>query len=137
MRLYQEGLENFTPWSGAVDTYEYLADNDLLDTLEFMLEDLYPDGMTETEFNDLLWFESDWIYEMLGIKTYDVIQTEIDEIRQELADAKTELADVESDMIQADDTAVFKCWIDEIKEKIDDLQDQIADLQMQQEDAPV
>lgn len=35
---------------------------------EFMqlVEELYPEGIDETELNDLLWFESDWIYESLG-----------------------------------------------------------------------
>lgn len=27
----------------------------------------YTDGMTDTELNDLLWFESEWIFENLGI----------------------------------------------------------------------
>ena len=32
------------------------------------LEDLYPDGMDETELNDLLWFEPETVYEWLGIE---------------------------------------------------------------------
>ena len=32
-----------------------------------MIEELYPNGIDGTELNDLLWFESDWIYETLGI----------------------------------------------------------------------
>jgi hypothetical protein len=31
------------------------------------MEDLYPDGLSETQLNDILWFEEDWIFEMLGI----------------------------------------------------------------------
>ena len=33
--------------------------------------DLYPDGLTETQLNDLLWFEEDWIFETLGISKED------------------------------------------------------------------
>ena len=35
--------------------------------LEAILEDAYPDGMDETELNDLLWFESETVFEWLGI----------------------------------------------------------------------
>lgn len=64
-------LGDYRPWSGAVDFYNELRDAGLLDELEFILEDIYPDGMTMTELNDLLWFEEDWVREMLGISKND------------------------------------------------------------------
>lgn len=33
-----------------------------------LIEELYPDGLTDTELNDLLWFDDKWIYETLGIE---------------------------------------------------------------------
>ena len=57
----------YHPWSGAVDTWNTIEDNGLLEELDNLLEDLYPDGLSETELNDLLWFDSDWIFEQLGI----------------------------------------------------------------------
>ena len=33
-----------------------------------MLEDMYPDGLTATELNDLLWFDADWVLSMVGIE---------------------------------------------------------------------
>ena len=60
-------LRNFEAWSGAKDTKQLILDNNKEDDFEFMMEDLYPDGMTETQLNDILWFEEDWICEMLGI----------------------------------------------------------------------
>lgn len=69
MKLYTEkSLSSFEPWSGAVDTYKYLDDHDLLDALENTLEELFPDGMDETALNDLLWFESETVYEWLGVE---------------------------------------------------------------------
>ena len=50
---------NFKPWSGAVSRWEEILENDLLEELDAYLEELYPDGMTETELNDFLWFEGD------------------------------------------------------------------------------
>lgn len=72
MRLYRElDLTRFEPWSGAVDTYNRIYNEDKLNDLEFLLDDLYPDGIEETQLNDLLWFESEWLYECLGIEDED------------------------------------------------------------------
>ena len=68
MKIYKElNLTSFEPWSGAIDTYHIIYNADKLDDLELLLEELYPDGIDETQLNDLLWFESDWLYESLGI----------------------------------------------------------------------
>ena len=68
MKIYRElDLTSFEPWSGAVDTYNTIYNADKLKELEFLLEELYPDGIEETQLNDLLWFESEWLLESLGI----------------------------------------------------------------------
>ena len=38
------------------------------DELESMLDELYPDGMTETQLNDLMWFDFDTIKNWLGLE---------------------------------------------------------------------
>ena len=63
-------LSDFDFWSGAKDTVEYLTDEQL-NEVQSMLEDLYPDGMTETQINDIFWFEDDWIAEMLGFESFE------------------------------------------------------------------
>jgi|TARA_R100000482_G_scaffold91784_1_gene37832 hypothetical protein len=60
-------LRNFDAWAGAKDTKQLILDNNKEDEFEFLMEDLYPDGMTDTKLNDILWFEEDWICEMLAI----------------------------------------------------------------------
>lgn len=71
MKIYSEkSLADFSFWSGAVATAERIWDecgSEGFDQLEAILEDLYPDGIDETTLNDLLWFESDTVYEWLGI----------------------------------------------------------------------
>ena len=52
-------LENFQAWSGAVSTLNRIINEGKCSQLEFMLEELYPDGMTDTQLNDLLWHDSD------------------------------------------------------------------------------
>ena len=69
MKITSEiSLKNFKAWSGAKDTLNKLIELDKCDDLEFILEDLYPNGMTETQLNDILWFDDEWIYETLGIE---------------------------------------------------------------------
>lgn len=68
MKVTKEiNLENFEWWSGAVETAEKITEAGAWEELESILEELYPEGIDETSLNDLLWFESDWIFETLGI----------------------------------------------------------------------
>ena len=69
MKINSEmGLKKFKAWSGAKDTLNKLIELDKCDELEFILDDLYPDGLTDTQLNDILWFDDEWIYETLGIE---------------------------------------------------------------------
>ena len=69
MKITSEmSLKNFKAWSGAKDTLNKLIELDKCEELEFILEDLYPDGLTDTQLNDILWFDDEWIYETLGIE---------------------------------------------------------------------
>ena len=69
MKITSEmSLKNFKAWSGAKDTLNKLIELDKCEDLEFILDDLYPDGLTDTQLNDILWFEDEWIFETLGIE---------------------------------------------------------------------
>lgn len=70
-------LDDYEPWSGAKDTYEAIVDAGKLDDLDFYLEDIYPEGLTTTQLNDLLWFDGDTVLSDLGIYTEDAIDTAI------------------------------------------------------------
>lgn len=67
--ISEKHVSKFTPWSGAVDTFNAIDKADKMDALENTLNELYPDGMTDTELNDLLWFESETVFEWLGMTT--------------------------------------------------------------------
>lgn len=60
-------LADFEAWSSGEDTLRHIIDEGGCDNLEAILEDLYPDGMTDTQLNDILRFEPDWCYEMAGV----------------------------------------------------------------------
>ena len=69
MKTFNENttLVNFNAWSGALETKERIIDECKADEFDNLIEELYPDGLSETQLNDILWFEEDWIFEMLGI----------------------------------------------------------------------
>lgn len=68
MKVFIEtSLANFEAWSGAKETKETILNHDKESEFEALIDDMYPDGLTDTELNDILWFESEWIFESLGI----------------------------------------------------------------------
>jgi len=54
-------------WSGALNTLNTIIQNDKLRELMSLLEDLYPEPISITTINDLLWFDPEFIYEQLEI----------------------------------------------------------------------
>ena len=73
LKIYRESdLTDFEFWSGARDTVKYLTDDEIR-TIGQYLEDIYPDGCTETDINDFFWFEDDTIAEWLGYNSFEEI----------------------------------------------------------------
>ncbi len=68
MVTYELDLARFEAWSGAVRTLDTLKEHDAVETFEQIIEELYPDGMTETQINDILWFEPEWVYHVCGLE---------------------------------------------------------------------
>lgn len=62
----------FDFWSGARDTVNYLTDEEV-ETIFSMLEEIYPEGISDTELNDFFWFEDDTIAEWLGYSDFEEI----------------------------------------------------------------
>ena len=68
MKIYTwDTLSNFDFWSGGKDNAERLTREEL-DELTNILEDLYPEGMDETQINDLFWFDFKYVCELLGLE---------------------------------------------------------------------
>ena len=69
MKIYNEiDLTSFEFWSGAKDhkfTYSEL------DEIQDYLEELYPDGLSETQVNDIFWFEEEELCNWIGIDFND------------------------------------------------------------------
>lgn len=73
---YNDLKEN--SWSGAVNTLRRIEEANKEEELMNFLEDIFYENIpSDTEVNDLLWFEPEMIYESLGITEED--ENEIDE----------------------------------------------------------
>lgn len=77
MKIYKkESLSNFDFWSGAKDFASKLTENEF-DAIEATLEDMYPDGIDETQINDIFAFDGDWICsDILGVDYNEVMERE-------------------------------------------------------------
>ena len=83
MKVIEElSISDFEAWSGAEDTKQTIIDNNMENEFDALIEETYPDGIDKTALNDLLWFESDWIFESLGI-TEDTDDEEEEETEEE------------------------------------------------------
>lgn len=130
---YELDLNSFQAWSGAKDTLDRIQREGKCSLLEQILEDTYPDGMTETELNDLLWFDSESVYEWLGIRSEEQIEKEIKEAEEELAEVQSNLEDdLDDDELTTEERAEiiesYQTDIDEIKERIADLKEELSEL---------
>jgi hypothetical protein len=83
-------FSNFEPWGGAVETYEVIEDWNKEDEFEDYINENYSEGINKTDLNDLLAFDSDFVYEMLGIPTNDGIPLKngVDEDGEESEDGE-------------------------------------------------
>ena len=130
---YELDLNRFEAWSGAKETLERIQREGKCEELENVLEELYPDGMTETELNDLLWFDSESVYEWLGIRSEEQIEKEIKEAEEEFAEVQSNLEDdLDDDELTTEERAEiiesYQPDIDAIKERIADLKEELSEL---------
>ena len=70
MKLIMD-FSDYQPWAGARDTYALIDCNNKLEELDELITECYPDGLTQTELNDILWFDSEWVLSSLGIEDDD------------------------------------------------------------------
>lgn len=139
-------IYDFEPWSGAVDTYERIEREGKLAELDDVLDEIYPDGIDETELNDLLWFEPETVYEWLGMRTESEIREEISDVEEERETAQSDIDMMMTDYTEeaenlteeearelwestyADDIADLKNTVDELDERISELKEELENL---------
>ena len=58
-------LQDFKFWSGAKDFASKLTSEEF-EQIEDMICDIYPDGVTDTQLNDIFWFDKEFICDCIG-----------------------------------------------------------------------
>ena len=70
-------------WSGALDTLADIEKADKEDELMQHLEEVFADRTpTDTEVNDYLWHDREYVYEALGLNSNGELPTVVDEARE-------------------------------------------------------
>lgn len=64
-------IEDFEAWSGGKDTLDRIIEEGKEKEFEYYINDLYPDGIDKTQLNDILWFDSQQVFQDLGINEND------------------------------------------------------------------
>lgn len=70
MKLIMD-FSDYQPWAGARDTYALIDYHNKLEEFDELITECYPEGLTEAELNDILWFEDEWVLDNLGIEDDD------------------------------------------------------------------
>ena len=86
----ETSLADFPAWSGAVHTLDVLIEKDLCDTVEVCLVDVLGEYPTDTEINDMLWFETDAIAEWCGFSSWEALENGEEEDEEEVEEEETE-----------------------------------------------
>lgn len=125
---YELDLNSFEAWSGGQDTLDRIIENGLVNNFEAMLEECYPDGMTETQLNDLLRFDSEWIYESLGLETENSLKNKIEEIECQIENIKDDFEfDIEEGEIETEEEKQ-EYWEKYCEDDYNDLIEQLNEL---------
>lgn len=133
MKIISEtSLDRFEAWSGAEKTLDKIISEGKAQEFEFILEDLYPEGMDETQLNDLLRFEPEWCFEAVGIRTESEIESELKEAEEELEsmmnDYRDEIDDEElTEEEKAEIWESYKADVEEIETRIAELKEELEE----------
>ena len=133
MKITKEiSLDRFDAWCGAEKTLDKIISEGKAEEFEFILEDLYPEGMDETQLNDLLRFEPEWCFEAVGIRTKSEIKSELEEAEEELEsmmnDYRDEIDDEElTEEEKAEIWESYKADIEEIEDRIAELKEELEE----------
>ena len=71
----EQSIVDFNFWSGAAERAELLTYTELKE-VEYQIDELYPDGLEDTQLNDLFWFEFEEVCNWIGLDIDEVLGRE-------------------------------------------------------------
>ena len=90
LKIYTSSLSNFHPSEQCKDLWEDIKDNGKIEDLEYALETLYPDGISDVALDDLLCYEEDWIRDLIDLPVEEDEHQEDSEDEVDETDLDTE-----------------------------------------------
>ena len=113
-------LDRFEAWSGGKSTLDTIIEKGDCDEVEDFLEGIFCDRTpTDTEINDVLWFEADAIAEHLGYRDWEAYEDGWSE--RDLLDAEDWWCDLEIeekvDVSKKEDVYAAEDWWNELSDK--------------------
>ena len=133
MKITKEiSLKRFDAWCGAEKTLDKIISEGKAEALEFILEDLYPEGMDEIQLNDLLRLDPEWCFKAVGIRTESEIESELKEAEEELESMMNDYRD-EIDDEELTEEEKAEIW-ESYKADIEELENRIAELKEELEE---
>lgn len=106
LKVYTSTLEGFHPSVRCEDFWNEIVENDKVEDLEYALEALYPDGISDIALDDLLSNEEDWIRDIIELP-YDEEESEEnsdeDDESEDDENDEPEEYDIESDELEVED----------------------------------
>lgn len=126
---YELDLENFETWSGAVETLDRIKREGLCEQLEAILDDTFPEGMSETELNDLLRFDDEMVFEWLGLETESQLKEQLEELESHVNEILEEFEEKE---LEPDERKEY--WEKWYKDEYEQLQEEIEEVKEKLED---
>lgn len=112
----ESSLWDFPAWSGGKDTLDTLKDKNDVDAVETWIDGMGLEDATDTDINDILWFERDAIAECLGYRDWEAYEEGWSE--SDLFDAEDWWSDLEIEdkvrVSEAEDDYAAEDWWDNL-----------------------
>ena len=70
---YEVDIDEFEFWEGGKCVADAFSQDDL-EVIQGKLEELYPDGMSDTELNDLFWHDEDFVAGLAGYSSFEKVK---------------------------------------------------------------
>jgi len=124
LKVYTSKLDGFEPSTKAADFWKEIKDEGKVEDLEYALESLYPDGISDVALDDLLYHEEDWIRDLIGMDSKEPEDEETTSEEEPEDEADEEVPDSEDDEdVEPVDLSDYVSETDEDEDEGDGLKD--------------
>lgn len=126
MKVINEiSFENYETRKSAQGFLNRVCAEGKADLLDDVLTDMYPEGITETELDDILDYENEEVCRWLNMRTEEDVRTDIEEMKEGIEELEERVKELEEEL---EDDEIENDEISEIEDEIHDCKDNIESL---------